>query len=136
MRKPKKFVYNPVLVSVLWRGIELTGFAADSKVELAPNEDRINPVVGVDGDVTYNINANGTATLKITLASGSPHCTMLTEDAANSVEGQLAVRDANKDGGFIVACDDCVMLGLPVKKRAKNGEAEEFTFFIPQLDYK
>ena len=136
MSKPKIYVYDPTLVTLLWRGIVLTGYAQDSKIEVAPKEDRVNPIGGVDGDHTYNINANQSGTIKILLMCGSVHCAMLTEDAQNVTRGQLVARDANADGGFITACDDCVLLGLPVKKRAKNGEAEEFTFFVPQLGYK
>ena len=136
MGKRKIYVYDPLLTTVVWRGIVLTGYAQDSKIEIAPKEKRINVATGVDGDHTYNINANKSGTVKVVLMAGSPHSAMLTEDAQSSTRGQLVIRDANADGGFIVAEDDCILLGAPTKKRAKNAEAEEFTFFVPVLDYK
>lgn len=136
MGKPKIYVYDPLKVSLIWDGTEITGYSENSKIEVAPRGDIINPITGVDGDHTYNISADKSGTVKITLMGGAAHVGTLNDDAQNKKRAQLAVRDANKDGGFMFACEDCILLRTSTKKRAKNVEGEEFEFFVPLLDLK
>ena len=63
--------YDPTKVSLVVNGRVITGFATDSMITVARSEDMVTTAVGVQGDVTYNENANDSGTMTVTL-SGRP----------------------------------------------------------------
>ena len=50
--------YDPKKVNLVMNGKIITGFASDSMITIARNEDTVTTQVGVKGDVAYNENAN------------------------------------------------------------------------------
>ena len=59
--------YDPKKVNLVMNGKIITGFASDSMITIARNEDTVTTQVGVKGDVAYNENANESGTITVTL---------------------------------------------------------------------
>ena len=63
--------YDPKKVNLVMNGKIITGFASDSMITIARNEDTVTTQVGVKGDVAYNENANESGTITVTLMGTS-----------------------------------------------------------------
>ena len=68
--------YDPKKVNLVMNGKIITGFASDSMITIARNEDTVTTQVGVKGDVAYNENANESGTITVTLMVLLPACRM------------------------------------------------------------
>lgn len=94
------FPYDPGLVVVTFKGIELTGFSEGTMVNVERDEDGFSKKTGAQGDTARvrNRNRNGSAT--VNLMQGSPANTLLSEIAlADEVSGfgygEFMVKDLN-----------------------------------------
>ena len=63
--------YDPTKVSLVVNGRVITGFATDSMITVARSEDMVTTAVGVQGDVTYNENANDSGTMTVNIIRNS-----------------------------------------------------------------
>lgn len=63
---------DPTKDKVIVGGIQIVGFADDTKLTVSRDNDVMNKKVGVDGDVLLNINQDRTGTLVIRLLETSP----------------------------------------------------------------
>ena len=96
MSKTKTF--NPKLVTVMYGGMVITGFAEGSMVKCEKNEDNVTPHVGVLGEVSRAINADNTGKITISLAGTSPFIGILARKAAANVIEPISVVDMNDNG--------------------------------------
>lgn len=70
--------YAPERVLVLVSGFQITGYADDTFVDIAPNADLTSYQVGSDGEVARSISSNKTCTVTLTLQQASPANDFLT----------------------------------------------------------
>ena len=63
--------YDPKKVNLVLTGKIITGFASDSMITIARNEDTVTTQVGVKGDVAFNENAKESGAITVTLMGTS-----------------------------------------------------------------
>lgn len=128
--------YDPKKVSLVVNARIITGFAADSMISVARSEDIVTTSVGVQGDVTYNENANESGTMTITLSGTSSSLPYLRDLALRRTQVSVLMADANDDSNVYVSGDRCRITRPPDLARAKEIGSETVTIFVPSLDYK
>ena len=128
--------YDPKKVNLVMNGKIITGFASDSMITIARNEDTVTTQVGVKGDVAYSENANESGNCAITLMGTSSSLPYLRRLAIKRTPISLMIRDANDVGAVNVAEDECRILKPPDLNRAKEVGSETINIFIPSLNYR
>ena len=126
-------VYDPEKVQIQVGGVYITGFSEDSKIEVEKTEDNFLPKVGVEGTVSYAINYNATAKVKVSLMSTSPSIPHIRSLAKSRSMFNFTLTDLNEVGENI-ACDGCIVIKTPDIKRNKAVEEEQFEIFIPYYE--
>lgn len=99
--------YDPKKVNLVLNGKILTGFASDSMITIARNEDTVTTQVGVKGDVAYNENANESGTITVTLMGTSSSLPYVRSLALKRKEVSLMIVDANDSASVNVAEERC-----------------------------
>ena len=116
--------YDPKKVNLVMNGKIITGFASDSMITIARNEDTVTTQVGVKGDVAYNENANESGTITVTLMGTS------------SSLPYVMIVDANDSASVNVAEERCRVIKPPDITRAKEIGSESVSIFVPSLNYR
>ena len=127
MSKTKTF--NPKLVTVMYGGMVITGFAEGSMVKCEKNEDNVTPHVGVLGEVSRAINADNTGKITISLAGTSPFIGILARKAAANVIEPISVVDMN-DNGVNVGGSEAWIIKAPPINLGKEIEDVDIEFFV------
>ena len=95
--------YDPKKVSLVVNGRMITGFATDSMITVARSEDIVTTAVGVQGDVTYNENANESGTMTVTLSGTSSSLPSLRDLALRRKQFSVDPRKRDRlgDGHYL-----------------------------------
>lgn len=128
--------YDPKKVNLVLNGKIITGFASDSMITIARNEDTVTTQVGVKGDVAYNENANESGTITVTLMGTSSSLPYVRSLALKRKEVSLMIVDANDSGSVNVAEERCRVIKPPDITRAKEIGSESVSIFVPSLNYR
>ena len=124
--------YDPKKVNLVLNGKIITGFASDSMITIARNEDTVTTQVGVKGDVAYNENANESGTITVTLMGTSSSLPYVRSLALKRKEVSLMIVDASVN----VAEERCRVIKPPDITRAKEIGSESVSIFVPSLNYR
>ena len=128
--------YDPKKVNLVLNGKIITGFASDSMITIARNEDTVTTQVGVKGDVAYNENANESGTITVTLMGTSSSLPYVRSLALKRKEVSLMIVDANDSASVKVAEERCRVIKPPDITRAKEIGSESVSIFVPSLNYR
>lgn len=121
--------YDPKLVTVMFGGMAVTGFAEDSVVNCERNEDKNLPHVGVLGEVSRAINADDTGTITIHLAGTSPWISRFAQLAQENELQPCTVVDLN-DGGVNVGGSESWIVKAPDVVLGQEIDDQEIEIFI------
>lgn len=128
--------YQPDLVAVSFRGVPLSGFAADVFVSSARNNDSWSVTVGAGGDVTRTKSGDKTGRVEITLLAESE--SNLTLDAFEKLDqlsgtglGPLLVKDLS--GGDTVTGTTAWIVKPPDQEKATTGSNRVWIFEVDNL---
>ena len=127
--------YDPKKVNLVMNGKIITGFASDSMITIARNEDTVTTQVGVKGDVAYNENANESGTITVTLMGTSSSLPYVRSLALKRKEVSVMIVDANDSASVNVAEERC-RVKPPDITRAKEIGSESVSIFVPSLNYR
>lgn len=128
--------YDPKKVSLVVNSRIITGYANDSMIAVARSEDIVTTSTGVQGDVTYNENANESGTITVTLSGTSASLPYLRDLSLKRKQVSVLMSDANNDSNVYVSGDRCRITRPPDLNRAKEIGSETVTIFVPSLEYK
>lgn len=128
--------YDPKKVNLVMNGKIITGFASDSMITIARNEDTVTTQVGVKGDVAYNENANESGTITVTLMGTSSSLPYVRSLALKRKEVSVMIVDANDSASVKVAEERCRVIKPPDITRAKEIGSESVSIFVPSLNYR
>ena len=128
--------YDPKKVNLVMNGKIITGFASDSMITIARNEDTVTTQVGVKGDVAYNENANESGTITVTLMGTSSSLPYVRSLALKRKEVSVMIVDANDSASVNVAEVRCRVFKPPDITRAKEIGSESVSIFVPSLNYR
>ncbi|MEG2175272.1 MAG: DUF3277 domain-containing protein [Oscillibacter sp.] len=128
-------VFDPEKVTLLVDGATVTGFSDDSKISADRNEDDVTPKTGIQGDTVYALNGNRSGTIKFNLFASSASLARLRRVAQQRKAVAVTLRNANDDGGFIVACKDCRILKVPGWTGGKETDANEVSIYVPTMNF-
>ena len=128
--------YDPKKVNLVMNGKIITGFASDSMITIARNEDTVTTQVGVKGDVAYNENANESGTITVTLMGTSSSLPYVRSLALKRKEVSVMIVDANDSASVNVAEERCCVIKPPDITRAKEIGSESVSIFVPSLNYR
>lgn len=128
--------YDPKKVNLVMNGKIITGFASDSMITIACNEDTVTTQVGVKGDVAYNENANESGTITVTLMGTSSSLPYVRSLALKRKEVSVMIVDANDSASVNVAEERCRVIKPPDITRAKEIGSESVSIFVPSLNYR
>lgn len=82
--------YDPMKVLLYMGGIKVSGYAADTKIVIARNNDNIIPHVGVDGEMSAALSRDASGVLTVSLQNTSPWNSYLASwQKQSSVTGQV-----------------------------------------------
>ena len=122
--------YDPKKVNLVLNGKILTGFASDSMITIARNEDTVTTQVGVKGD------ANESGTITVTLMGTSSSLPYVRSLALKRKEVSVMIVDANDSASVNVAEERCRVIKPPDITRAKEIGSESVSIFVPSLNYR
>ena len=125
--------YDPKMVTIIWDGVVLTGFATDSFISAERSEDHFTPYVGVQGEVSHSENANKTGEVKVTLETTSPSVPMLNKAANDGTVSNVALIDMNENGTNVNGTEARVTKPADREWGKEIGEVE-FVFFIADFE--
>lgn len=128
--------YDPKKVNLVMNGKIITGFASDSMITIARNEDTVTTQVGVKGDVAYNENANESGTITVTLMGTSSSLPYVRSLALKRKEVSVMIVDANDSASVNVAEERCRVIKPSDITRAKEIGSESVSIFVPSLNYR
>ena len=128
--------YDPKKVNLVMNGKIITGFASDSMITIARNEDTVTTQVGVKGDVAYNENANESGTITVTLMGTSSSLPYVRSLALKRKEVSVMIVDANDSASVNVAEEHCRVIKTTDITRAKEIGSESVSIFVPSLNYR
>lgn len=128
--------YDPKKVNLVMNGKIITGFASDSMITIARNEDTVTTQVGVKGDVAYNENANESGTITVTLMGTSSSLPYVRSLALKRKEVSVMIVDANDSASVNVGEERCRVIKPPDITRAKEIGSESVSIFVPSLNYR
>ena len=128
--------YDPKKVNLVMNGKIITGFASDSMITIARNEDTVTTQVGVKGDVAYNENANESGTITVTLMGTSSSLPYVRSLALKRKEVSVMIVDANDSASVNGAEERCRVIKPPDITRAKEIGSESVSIFVPSLNYR
>lgn len=128
--------YDPKKVNVVVDGAVITGFAADSMVTAAKNEDAVSTDVGCQGDVCYSENANESGTITITLQGTSSSISRLRTLASGRKQFSVMISDANDYDDINISAQRCRVTKIPDVSRGKTPSSVSVTIFVPDLQIR
>lgn len=128
--------YDPKKVNVIINGKAITGFSPDGVINVVRNEDIVTPTVGVQGDVTYNENANESGQVTLHLLGSSSSLPFLRSLAVKRTEVRLTITDANDAGAVQFAEERCRIIKPPDLAKAKEIGSTDVNIFVPTLNYR
>ena len=127
--------YDPKKVNLVMNGKIITGFASDSMITIARNEDTVTTQVGVKGDVAYNENANESGTITVTLMGTSSRLPYVRSLALKRKEVSVMIVDANDSAAVNVAEERCRVIKPPDITRAKEISSKSVSILVPSQNY-
>ena len=123
--------FDPNEVRFMYDGVQLTGWAKDSKYEITPvTENLFEHEVGIDGEVTMSENYDNRHMAKIMLRGNSPHNVSLNTLAKSRLCFDVQVI-AKTGGGHILTATRCRVISRPMYKAGKQLADREWKIFIP-----
>ena len=128
-------IYDPLLVTVLVDGREITGFSPDGVITAERNEDDIFPNTGAKGDVAIAINAGNSGHVKIPLQHTSASIPFLRNLAAQRRFVPLTIADANGPDYVHITTEHAMIQKTPDAQRTKEIGSFEVNFFVPHLHF-
>lgn len=128
--------YDPRKVNMVLNGKTITGFAKDSMISLARNEDIVSAEYGAHGDVAYCENANESGTITVTLMGTSSSLPYIRKLALKRTPISLTIIDANEAAAVNVAEERCRVLKVPDINRAAQIGSETVSILVPTLNYR
>lgn len=102
--------YDIKNATIVWRGIELTGFGDDHKYNITQNGDSFTPYKGVNGEGLNIVNNQRQWQITTSLKVDSNELPILIEDNLNRKEDTLVIRDLNT--GISDTFEKCVVQGI------------------------
>lgn len=127
------YSYDPKKVTVTVDGTVITGFAADSIVTVAKNEDAISTTIGCGGDAVVEENANESGTITLSLLHTSSSLAKLRSLATNRKSVSVAISDAGDDDPVNISASRCRITKVPDVSRGKTTATVSVTIFVPNL---
>lgn len=129
--------YDPKLVTLSFRGVVVTGFAADAFVSAERTEDTYSMDVGSQGDVTRVRNRNKTGTITVTLQAASPSNDVLSailalDEALGTGKGPVMIKDLN--GTTLVTSADAWIRRAPTVERGSGAANVEWMIDCEKLE--
>ena len=128
--------YDPKKVNVVVDGAVITGFASDSMVTAAKNEDAVSTDVGCKGDVCYSENANESGTITITVQGTSSSIPKLRTLASGRKQFSVMISDANDYDDINISAQRCRVTKMPDVSRGKTPSSVSVTIFVPDLQIR
>lgn len=125
--------YDPTKVNLVVGGQAITNYADSSMIQVARSEDSVSAVVGAQGDVAYQENANESGNITVTLSGTSSSLPYLRNIALKRTEVAVLMTDANDDSAVVVSGSRCRVTRPPDLTRAKQIGSETVTIFVPSL---
>lgn len=127
-------VINPNTDIVNISGHEVTGYADDSMLTIARDEDVMLKVVGVQGDMTLYQNQNRTGTLVIRLQETSPtndfFAGILAGMKTEAIKGVVPFTISRNGSYASFSGGQCWIQSQPDRTYGKEGEVYEWTFGV------
>lgn len=129
--------YNPSLVTVSFKHINITGFNDGTFIEAERNEDAFTTHVGATGDVTRTQNLNKTGKVTITLTQASPTNDLLAAlhllDVTTGTQyGALQIKDLS--GNLKCRATQAWIKKPPKVERAKESGSVQWEFECAELE--
>ena len=121
--------YDPKLITVMYGGMVVTGFAEGSAVMCEQNEDNNIPHVGVLGEVSRALNADKTGKITISLAGTSPWVGMFAKLAQANELLPCTVVDLN-DTRHSVGGTECWINKAPNIEMGKEVVDQDIEIFV------
>ena len=115
-------------------GRVITGFATDRMITVARREDMGTNAVGVQGDVTYNENANDSGTMTVTSSGTSSSLPTLRDLALRRQQVSVLLADANDDSNVYVSGDRRRITPPHDLTRAQQPATQPVTLLLPAPD--
>lgn len=131
--------YDPAQVIVNVGGVDISGYAAGTFVEMERNVDAVTLVVGSDGESTRVRSQNRSGMFKITLQQSSPSNDVLSALATNDENGDptavvpVLVKDAN--GTTLGQAKQAWIKKKPNSPFSDSAENREWQLETGNLDY-
>lgn len=130
--------YDPKLINLDVNGTIITGYAEGTFISVEPNEDRITPYEGADGEISVAFRGAETATMTLTLARTSPSVPYLNELARKRADAgmfSVAVTDLNSNGTS-VSSESCVLMSAPTFEYSQEVNELEYTIYMEKFDFR
>lgn len=129
--------WNPEDLIITFRDVIVDGFAEDSMVDVARNEDAFTTTVGSGGAVVRNANANKTGTVTIHLLRESPTNSRFSsylgiDEATGLGYGAIQVKDLN--GTVLAHAEEAWIKKVPDIGFAKETKPQAWVFECASLE--
>ncbi len=129
--------YSTDQVVTIWNGINITGYAADTFIEVEREEDGWTVYVGSLGDVCRTKNLNRTGKITITLMQTSPINDLLAaratlDESTGDEFGPIQIKDLN--GTMLVYGAEAWIMKRPKIERGKESGTVQWVFMVAQLE--
>lgn len=128
--------YDPGLVVMTWKGIQIYGFMDGTFIKAERSEDAYKMEVGAGGDVTRTRSRNRTGMVTATLQAASPVNDLLSAQALIDEKfgtgyGPLMVKDLN--GTTLISASIAWIKKLPDAEYAADASSREWVFDCASL---
>lgn len=137
MAQPTFRQYDPSLVTVSFKGVDVRGFMTGTFVEAERAEDAYKVESGAQGDVVRTRNRNRIGSITVTLMQASPSNATLSfyaskDERDNTGRGAIQVQDLN--GQTIARAADAWVRKKPKMERGTDLAPVEWVFDCAQLE--
>jgi hypothetical protein len=127
--------YDPQKVIItIDNGYVITGFAADSMIEVTRRENKRDIHVGAQGEVTFTESANDVADATIHLKDSSPSNSKLMELYDSGAEFDFNCMDQNFREDVSASGSKCKVANLPDFSKGKDLGEREWSIIV--ADFK
>lgn len=129
--------YHTDQVVLTWNGINITGYANDTFVEVEREEDSFTTYVGALGDVCRTKNLNRLGKITVTLMASAPVNDLLAAQAQDDEDnglsfGPIQVKDLN--GNMRANGAEAWVMKRPKIERAKESGSIQWVFVVASLN--
>ena len=125
----KVITYDPRNTIIDIAGVTITHFGESDMITIERNEEPNMAKVDVLGNVGKTVNADKTATLKITQPANSPYFSFLMDLADATENFSVSVEDMNENQPSVTATD-CFVTNVADITKGKEVEDAEFEIFL------